>query len=107
MHFLRQIVHSLSQAVKQRLRQWTQLDNHTLVLNTVLDLTRPKSELMLEKHVVVPTATRTRSTDLPDFQRNEQLVCKHLAQYMLRGPLCALLDWNSTEKSGDCFLGRL
>ena len=34
MHFLRQIVHSVSQAVKQRLRQWTKPDNHTLVLNT-------------------------------------------------------------------------
>ena len=48
MHFLRQIVHSLSQAVKRRLRQWTKPDNHTLVLNTALDLTRPRSELMLE-----------------------------------------------------------
>jgi len=36
------------QAVKQRLRQWTKPDNHTLVLNTALDLTRPKSELILE-----------------------------------------------------------
>ena len=48
MHFLRQIVHSLSQTVKQRLRQWTKPDNHTLVLNTALDLTRPKPELVLE-----------------------------------------------------------
>jgi putative transposase len=48
MHFLRQIVQALSQIVKQRLRQWTKPDNHTLVLNTALDLTRPKSELMLE-----------------------------------------------------------
>ena len=38
MSFLRQIVHSLFQAVKQRLRQWTQPDNHTLALNTTLDL---------------------------------------------------------------------
>ncbi len=48
MHFLRQIVHSLSQTVKQRLCQWTKPGNHTLVLNTALDLTRPKSELVLE-----------------------------------------------------------
>jgi hypothetical protein len=48
MNFLRQIVLSFSQAVKQCLRQWTQPDNHTLVLNTVLDLTRSKSELLLE-----------------------------------------------------------
>lgn len=48
MHFLRQIVHALSQTVKQRLRQWTKPGNHSLVLNTALDLTRPKSELILE-----------------------------------------------------------
>ena len=48
MNFLRRIVHSLSQAVIQRLRQWTQPDNHTMALNTVLDLTRSKSELVLE-----------------------------------------------------------
>jgi putative transposase len=48
MSFLRQIVHSLSQAVKQHLRRWTRFDNHTLALNTTLDLTRSKSELVLE-----------------------------------------------------------
>ncbi len=48
MNFFRQIVHSLSQAVKQNLRQWTQPDNHTLALNAALDLTRTKLELMLE-----------------------------------------------------------
>ncbi len=48
MNFLRQIAHSLSQAVIQRLRQWTKPDNHTLALNAALDLTRSKSELILE-----------------------------------------------------------
>jgi len=48
MNFLHQIVHPLSQAVKQHLRQWTQPDNHTLALNAALDLTRTKLELMLE-----------------------------------------------------------
>ena len=48
MNFLRQIVHSLCQAVKQRLRQWTKPDNHTLALNAALDITRSKSELVLE-----------------------------------------------------------
>ena len=38
MNFLRRIVHSLSQSVKQHPRQWTQLDSHTLALNTTLDL---------------------------------------------------------------------
>lgn len=48
MNFLRQIAHILSQAVIQRLRQWTRPDNHTLVINAALDLTRSKSELVLE-----------------------------------------------------------
>ena len=48
MNFIRQIVHSLCQAVIHRLRQWTQPDNHTLVLNAAMDLTRSKSELLLE-----------------------------------------------------------
>jgi len=59
MHFLRQIVHSLSQAVKRRLRQWTKPDNHSLALNTALDLTCLKSELVLEKHIVASTVNRT------------------------------------------------
>jgi len=48
MNFLRQIVHSLSQAVKQYLRQWTRPDNHVLVLNAALDLTRTMLELVRE-----------------------------------------------------------
>jgi len=48
MSFLRQIVHSLCRAVKRRFRQWTKPDNHTLTLNAALDLTRSKSELVLE-----------------------------------------------------------
>jgi putative transposase len=41
-------MHSLSQVVKQRLRQWTRPGNHALVLNGAMDLTRSKSELALE-----------------------------------------------------------
>ncbi len=48
MSFLHQRVHSLHQAVKQWLRQWTEPDNHARVLNAALDLTRCKSELVLE-----------------------------------------------------------
>ncbi len=48
MTFLDSHILSLCQAVKQRLRQWTGPDNHTLVLNTGLDLTRSKPELVLE-----------------------------------------------------------
>ncbi len=48
MTFLHSHVVSLCQAVKQRLRQWTRPHNHALILNTALDLTRSKPELVLE-----------------------------------------------------------
>jgi transposase InsO family protein len=48
MGFLHSHIVSVCQAVKQRLRQWTRPDNHTLILNTALDLTRSKPELVLE-----------------------------------------------------------
>ena len=48
MNSLRPSAHSLYQALKQRLRQWTKPDNYTLILNAALDLTRSKSELVLE-----------------------------------------------------------
>jgi hypothetical protein len=41
-------LHSLVQAVKRHLRQWTNPDNYDLVLNSAQDLTRSKSELRLE-----------------------------------------------------------
>ena len=39
---------ALASNVKQRLRRWTKPDNQRLALNIVLDLSRPKSELVLE-----------------------------------------------------------
>jgi hypothetical protein len=38
----------LVQAVKRHLRQWTRPDNHDLVLNSALGLTRSNSELVLK-----------------------------------------------------------
>jgi hypothetical protein len=46
--FLRHSIDSVCQAAKQRLRQWTKRDTHSLVLNAALDLTRSKQELVLE-----------------------------------------------------------
>jgi putative transposase len=46
MRFLRQRARFLCQAIKQRLRQWTK--PNTLPVNAVLDITRSKSELVLE-----------------------------------------------------------
>jgi putative transposase len=43
---------TLWQAVKQCLRQWTKPDNDGLVLNAARDLTRSKSELLLENMFV-------------------------------------------------------
>jgi len=48
MSFLRRSVQPLCQVVKQRLRQWTRPDNHTPIWNAALDITRSKSELILE-----------------------------------------------------------
>ena len=42
----------LVQAVKRHLRQWTRPDNHDLVLNSAQDLTRSKSELLLENKLL-------------------------------------------------------
>jgi putative transposase len=42
------VLNVLCRSAKQRLRRWTKFDNRSLVLNLVLDLTRTKSELVLE-----------------------------------------------------------
>ena len=46
--FVRNSIGSCCQAAKQRLRQWTKPDSHALVLSTALDVTRSRSELVLE-----------------------------------------------------------
>jgi transposase InsO family protein len=48
MSFLHLHARSLWQNIKQRIRQWMKPDNHSPVLNTALDLTCSKSELMVE-----------------------------------------------------------
>jgi putative transposase len=45
---IRQILGSLCQMLLQPLRRWTKPDNHAPIPNAVLDLTRSKSELILE-----------------------------------------------------------
>jgi len=45
---IRQCVDALYQAANRRLRQWTRLENHTLLLNVATGLARSKSELVLE-----------------------------------------------------------
>ena len=48
MNFLRQSVHALCQAVQHFLRRWTKPSNDALVSNAAVDLTRSKTELVLE-----------------------------------------------------------
>jgi hypothetical protein len=48
MDFLLQPVRSLLQTINQRLRQWTKPNSHDPALDVALDLTRSKSELMIE-----------------------------------------------------------
>ena len=47
-HLSPRCLNALCHAVNQRLRRWTKPDNQSLALNVVLDLTRSKSELVLE-----------------------------------------------------------
>ena len=46
--FIRRCLDSLCHDIKHRLRRWTEPDNQASALNTVLDLTRSKSELVFE-----------------------------------------------------------
>jgi hypothetical protein len=46
--FVRQSTDSLCQVGRQHLRWWTKPENHDLVLNTAMDLTRGNPELVLE-----------------------------------------------------------
>jgi putative transposase len=48
MNSVQESVQSLLRVVKQWLRQWTKPDNYSLFFNVTLDLSRPKSELVLE-----------------------------------------------------------
>ncbi len=45
---IRRRLNALRSNVKQHLRRWTKPDNQSLALNAILDLTRTKSELVLE-----------------------------------------------------------
>ena len=47
-HLIRRCLNALCHEVNQRLRRWTKPYNQSLALNVVLDLTRSKSELVLE-----------------------------------------------------------
>jgi len=46
--FVRQSIESVYQAAQQRLCRWAKPDDHDPVLNAAMDLTRTKSELLLE-----------------------------------------------------------
>ena len=46
--FAQRCIDPVWQAIKQALRHWTKPSNHSLALNAALDMTRTKSELVLE-----------------------------------------------------------
>ena len=59
---------SVCQAVKQRLRRWTKPDNQSIAVNAVLDLTRSKSELVLENALLrQPLIVLQRHVKRPDL----------------------------------------
>ncbi len=75
MTFLHSHIVSLCQAVKQRLRQWTRPDNHTLILNTAVDLTRSKPELVLEnallrQRLIKNTLSSSDEPSVPSIESN-------------------------------------
>ena len=47
-HLMPRCLNALCHKVKQRLRRWIKPDSQSLALNAVLDLSRSKSELVLE-----------------------------------------------------------
>jgi hypothetical protein len=47
-HLIPRCLNALCHAVKERLRRWTKPDSQSLALNAVWDLSRSKSELVLE-----------------------------------------------------------
>ena len=48
MSLIHQLAYSLHQTVERRLRRWTGPENHGPALNAPLDLTRCRSELVME-----------------------------------------------------------
>ncbi|MBN1361802.1 MAG: hypothetical protein JW993_14495, partial [Sedimentisphaerales bacterium] len=48
MSFLHLQARSLWQSIRQSIRQWVKPDNYSPALNAALDLSRSKSELMVE-----------------------------------------------------------
>lgn len=79
--FIQTRLNGLCRNVKQRLRRWTKPDSQSLALNAVLDLSRSKSELVLEnallrqrlivlqRQVKRPALTRASTSVSPAPQR--------------------------------------
>jgi hypothetical protein len=85
MDFLLQPVRSLLQAVKQRLRRWTKPDNRALALDVALDLTRSKSELMIENALLRrQLAVLNRQVERPKLTWRDRSIIVFLAS-KLRG----------------------
>jgi hypothetical protein len=85
MDFLLQLVTSLLQAIRQRLRQWTKPDNRAPALEAALDLPRSKSELMIENALLRrQLAVLNRQVERPKLTWRDRSIIVFLAS-KLRG----------------------
>ncbi|MFO7742365.1 MAG: hypothetical protein R6X31_08640 [Anaerolineae bacterium] len=88
MSFLRQLAHSLRQAVEPRLRQRTKPENHAQVLNVALDLTRRKSELVMENALLrQQLMVLERQIRRPQLSGRDRTLIVFLASKRLRAGL--------------------
>ena len=82
---VRQSIDSLCQAVKRDVRQWTKPENHKLVFNTVVDLTRPRSELVLEYALLrQQLIVLQRQAKRPRITRRDRMLMVLLASKLRR-----------------------
>jgi len=86
---IRRSLNALASNVKQRLRRWTKPDNQSLVLHGILDLTRPKSELVLENALLhQQLIVLQRHVKRPILTWRDRALCLHRQQapYLEDGP---------------------
>jgi hypothetical protein len=78
---VRRRLDSPRRAVKQHLRRWTRPDSRSLAVNAVLDLTRSKSELVLENAVLrQQLIVLQRQVKRPRLTRRDRVLCPRSQQ---------------------------
>ena len=75
LYFLRESTASVYQAVRERLHRWTKPDNHDPVLNAAMELTRTKSEPLLENMLIrQPLIVLKRQANRPALTWREAIL---------------------------------